>query len=1261
MTERFAGIGARLVGLVLLVLAALALVGALVFFSFERIETLIGRRAVDEVSAVTGNAALSREFAAIHSRINLLSLACRSEQPPEDLLVAIAQPLARLTDEAAEPRLAQALRDFGSTASALIAQCRQVSAALRDSIALDRRLLADLLGLENIGARQIVEQTLLGRPIDHLEQLMAQVAGSRETALLVGRRVAGLRLLIAGAGGRDPSALALLDEVSLRLQSLMAPVPAMQRQRDAVLGTLREYRSSVLALDQALRRFDELQAGSQAMRDGLLREVGALDASATQRANALAGELGGLIQEARQRMLVAILAVAVLALGLAAWLIRSNIRRPLDQVLAQVAAIRSGLHGAPASPPRADEWGAIQSALSALSTELDASVSLRQRIIDTAPIRVFWKGADLRYLGCNPAFAHDLGLVNPNQVVGLDDQALRAQGCPVPDPGTDHEVLASGAARLGYESRRTGVDGRVSWERHSRVALRNAQGDIVGVLGIYDDITEGKRIEADLAQALAAARSAATAKSRFFASVSHEIRTPLNAVLGMLKLLQATTLTTRQADYVAKSKGAARSLLLLINDILDFSKIEADRLELDIGPLDLDQLLRNLSVILASTHDGAPIELIFDIDPAVPMRLRGDTLRLQQVLLNLAGNALKFTPAGEVVLSVRLHGCRDGKAQLAFSVRDTGIGIDPERQGSLFDGFAQADASIARRFGGTGLGLAISQRLVGLMGGRIHLSSTPGEGSVFGFEIPLALDSDQPTLPPAEARERRCALIIDDHGGARAALGRMAESLGWTALLAADPVQAQAIARTAHEGGTPVDIVFLDAGIAHGGPQPFALALPARPGEPAPATVLLMSSHDSEARELEAESLPGTRSGFLVKPVIASMLRDALQDAHSDVSRDVLRRAMARPSDLPLAGLRLLLVEDNANNRQVAQELLESEGALVSLAHDGQEGLAAVLRADPPFDAVLMDIRMPVMDGHAAARRIREIAHLRSLPIIAMTANVSAEDRLASEQAGMNAHVGKPFVLRELCAVILQLCGRAERTPRRGSQPVELSGVVAELARAAGLDVDTAIHRFSGQVGVYGRMLRSFLTELPESIDHIGKALDAGRLGSAGAAFHSLKGVAGNIGARALSELAEAGEQGCEANAPRAVLGDLLAAIRDAGMRLGQHGPSLVDALLGSLGGLARAGVDDSLPSPAADLQPVLDRLLPLLRRSDMRAVDVLEELRSLSGSQPLSEALAELEMAVDRLDFELAAAICEGFGTQSGWSSSRPSRHHPV
>jgi CheY-like chemotaxis protein len=649
----------------------------------------------------------------------------------------------------------------------------------------------------------------------------------------------------------------------------------------------------------------------------------------------------------------------------------------------------------------------------------------------------------------------------------------------------------------------------------------------------------------------------------------------------------------------------------------------------------------------------------------VPAHLRGDSLRLQQVLLNLVGNALKFTAAGEVVLSVCLRESGDRDALLAFTVRDTGIGIAPERQAGLFEGFAQADASIARRFGGTGLGLAISQRLVGLMGGTIRLSSVPGEGSVFEFEIRLPLDNEVPRAavpaPRAAQGAPLRAMIVDDHEGARAALVRMAESLGWSVLAAADLAGAGSLASTVRQAGTPLDIVFMDAGLAGGEAGSAPLASRMGLGEPLPPIVLLVSSHDADGRVLDETALRATCEGFLVKPVIASMLHDALQDARQGTGLDAVRQPMSRPGALPLAGLRLLVVEDNANNRQVAQELLEAEGALVSLANDGQEGVSAVLRADPGFDAVLMDIRMPTMDGLDATRRIREFAHLRSLPIIAMTANVSTEDRLSSEAAGMNAHVGKPFALGELCSVILRLCGRGAVVPSTAGTAAGMPDAVAEAGRAAGLDVDTAIHRFSGQVGVYGRMLRGFLADLPATITHIEEAVDQGGLGQASAAFHSLKGVAANVGARALSELAEAGEQACESDSAQAVLRDLLGAIRDAGDRLCRQGPAVSDALLAP-GVIVASDADaPAQPVPTEALKPVLARLLPLLRRSDMRAVDVLDELRALASASPDPKALAEIEAAVDRLDFELAAALCVRLAGDGGWPPPPSARHHPA
>ena len=384
-------------------------------------------------------------------------------------------------------------------------------------------------------------------------------------------------------------------------------------------------------------------------------------------------------------------------------------------------------------------------------------------------------------------------------------------------------------------------------------------------------------------EAQARAEQASVAKGQFLANMSHEIRTPMNAILGLLQLLQHTALDAQQRDYATKTEGAARSLLGLLNDILDFSKIEAGKMALDTRPFHLDQMLGDLAVILAPNVGSKFVQMRFDARPDVPRHLIGDDMRLQQVLINLGGNAVKFTQEGEVVIGVRLveRGAED--ALLEFFVRDTGIGIAPENLEHIFDGFSQAEASTTRRFGGTGLGLAISSRLVELLGGTLQVSSTVGHGSTFSFRLRL-------------------------------------------------PVAAQPVA-----------------------------AVPAETPAPAP-----------------------TR----------------------------------------LRGLRVLVVEDNKINQMVARGLLAKEGAQVSLADDGRLGVAAVAAADPPFDAVLMDVQMPVMDGYTATHAIRQELGLTALPIIAMTANAMASDRAACLAAGMDEHIGKPFELDHLVAALQRLTGR---------------------------------------------------------------------------------------------------------------------------------------------------------------------------------------------------------------------------------------------
>ena len=428
-------------------------------------------------------------------------------------------------------------------------------------------------------------------------------------------------------------------------------------------------------------------------------------------------------------------------------------------------------------------------------------------------------------------------------------------------------------------------DGTLYWVSASIVPMCDASGMVNHYIAIRTDITERKAIEDSLQLARVAAEQANIAKSQFLANMSHEIRTPMNGILGMLGLLQNTPLNPQQHDYATKTEGAARSLLALLNDILDFSKVEAGKMQLDLRPFRMDELLRDLHTILVATLGEKDLQLHCELDPALPALLLGDSLRLQQVLLNLGGNAIKFTPSGEVRIQVRLLQATADEVVLQCAVHDTGIGIAPHNQAHIFDGFSQAEASTTRRYGGTGLGLAISQRLVALMGGQLQLQSELGQGSTFHFDLRLARAPQTPITAPA------------------------------LAAATAGPVQR-------------------------------------------------------------------------------------------------------------LSGLRLLVVEDNKINQMVARGLLEKEGAKVALADDGALGVAAVAADPEGFDAVLMDLQMPVMDGYAATHAIREQLGRTALPIIAISANALPSDRAACLAAGMVEHIAKPYHVDHLVEVIRGQCNR---------------------------------------------------------------------------------------------------------------------------------------------------------------------------------------------------------------------------------------------
>jgi len=684
---------------------------------------------------------------------------------------------------------------------------------------------------------------------------------------------------------------------------------------------------------------------------------------------------------------------------------------------------------------------------------------------------------------------------------------------------------------------------------HHALAQRGADGAALSWVGSSTDRTESRAAHEALLQAKDEALKAGRAKTEFVANMSHEIRSPMNAVLGMLQLLQQTGMNERQQDYVAKAEAAARALLGLLNDILDFSKVEAGKLALDPHPFRFDKLWRDLAVILSANVGAKPVEVLFRLDPALPDMVVGDDLRLQQILLNLAGNAIKFTARGEVVVSARQVGRNGNRLAVSFAISDTGIGISDEQQHRIFDGFSQAEASTARRYGGTGLGLAISQRLVVLMGGQLEVDSAVGRGSVFNFTIefdsePAATVALAAPAPAEHALRDLSCLVVDDNPTARAVLGEMAASFGWRVDVAAGGEEALALVAARLADQRAYDVVFIDwrmpdldgwetscriRQLATGGKLPL---------------IVMVTAHDREMLAQRQQDLSPVLDGFVVKPVTASMLFDAVADARLD--RRVRPPAVPMPSGARLEGLKLLLVDDNPANQQVASELLGNDGAHVQVASSGLLALQALAGAlngnDPLPDLILMDIQMPEMDGYETTQAILRQLGDQAPPIVAMTANAMAADRTAALNAGMVDHVGKPFDLAQLIDVILQHVGAALAPPQldpppqqpqhllpQPQQPLQQPPAPATPAPpadlpAAGIHSDAALKRMGGLTSIYLMALRSFDGEAVKLVAQIEAARAALDAPAALPPLHTLKGLAGTIGAERLQELARRAE-----------------------------------------------------------------------------------------------------------------------------------------
>ena len=769
-------------------------------------------------------------------------------------------------------------------------------------------------------------------------------------------------------------------------------------------------------------------------------------------------------------------------------------------------------------------------------------------------------------------------------------------------------------------------------------ALTDQNGLCTGYLGVSQDISLEKEYQEELHSAKDAAEAATAAKSQFLANMSHEIRTPMNAILGMLTLLQHTTLTPRQLDYAQKTHGAAKSLLGLLNDILDFSKIDAGKMELNLQPFRVDHLMRDLSVILSANVGPKPVEVLFDIDPSLPKALMGDAMRLQQVLINLAGNAIKFTEKGEVLIQLKVLSLTDSDATLRISVRDSGIGISPQNQTRIFDGFSQAEASTTRRFGGTGLGLTISKRFVELMGGHLELESALGQGSDFHFTFTTPVcRNDEANQSPEPRLQSLSVLVVDDNATARQVLRDMAQSWGWQVDMASSGAEALNRVEARTRAHSPAYQVILVDWMMPGMDGWETIARLRQPAPRAAAPIVIMvTAQGREMLSQRSEQEQARLNAFLVKPITASMLFDAVAEAQSGRGNLRTRPRLEVDRTQRLQGMRLLVVEDNVINQQVAQELLRAEGAIVEIADNGQLGVAAIAAATPPFDAVLMDLQMPVMDGYTATRFVRQQLKLLDLPVIAMTANAMASDRAACLAAGMNDHIGKPIDLSDLVNVLNQHTRRTlnndSDTPLFHPPSPSPNG---NHTGADSIDVDGALERLGGNTVLYAKVLQSYLLDVARQPDQLEALLQQGDRQGAHRLLHTLKGLSATVGADGLAAMAKAMELTVSGADAQDTDAEVVVSFREA-VALNQP---VLSAVVARLTPQAKPGAATAKPVNSALLLANLTDLQVLLQGSDMQALAVHAQLCTThEGAQ---DRLNALNKAMNELDFQQSMVQC--------------------
>ncbi len=781
------------------------------------------------------------------------------------------------------------------------------------------------------------------------------------------------------------------------------------------------------------------------------------------------------------------------------------------------------------------------------------------------------------------------------------------------------------------------VDGKVVWIHALGHVVKDDNGKTTDMFGMTQDITDYVMTEQALGEAKEAAEEANKAKSDFLARMSHEIRTPMNAIIGMSHLALQTQLSPKQQDYLHKVHGSAHSLLGIINDILDFSKIEAGKLDIEYIDFDLEDVFDSLSNLMAAKAQEKGIEFLFNINKNVPTNLIGDPLRLGQILTNLTSNAMKFTQKGAIVISARVENKKKKNVKLLLSVKDSGIGIPQDIIPTLFEEFTQADGSTTRKYGGTGLGLAICKKLAELMGGNIWAESIPGKGSTFNFTVLFEKQDKKKERrfdPSVDLRGMK-VMVVDDNPDACEIIKGYLENYSF------DVVTAESGKAALHElesnaqnpGAKPYELIMMDWSMP--GMNGIDTSVKIKENfkiKPQPK-IIMMTAFGREEVLQKAEQVG--LDGFLLKPVNQSVLFDTVMHAfgkESEQKSRVSKQKGAFVEQLKLIrGAKILLVEDNEINQQVAVELLEMENLIVTVANDGKEGVDAA--NSNPFDCVLMDIQMPVMGGYEASSEIRKIKKLKKLPVIAMTAHAMAGERERCLAAGMNDYVTKPIDPDKLFGTLVKWIEPGERdysaVKKDGPEETAEKQEVVIPETIQGIDVATGLTRVARNKKLYKKILLSFRTNNADSTEKIKKALDNKDMKLAERLAHTVKGVAGNIGANDLFTSAAAVEAAIK-NSDTDQYGRLLESFAE---ELGFVVKSIGSSFEQKQEAESSAGTDQ--PVDVEKVTSLLAEIKELLEEDFSEAESRVEQLKAMLASSKHKSRISKLESQVDGYDFD--------------------------